>query len=304
LESTTLEGKISSGRSVPDGGRERLERGSDPVRKMIYRLTLEFDDIDIIVGDLNRLKAKLVVNCFVAPQINKVNVLLNEFLRLGTSAMLLHNVRFITIIPTTKLVGSHGLRCTGMPVIPHYALNDTAPPAVAIIHSEADTREPSKIIDSFNSLLSHTDQWLNLKHEVIDEFLRGRNHLRRQFDSGSYLRVTETGVEFADVEYLREINAPLFNKLERFGYLLIKQKMGGIDGSSLDEIGLKVKRFIDNNMGPSIVHSEEIRSPYTEFASSTKPITSSLLITRMVLSLLLIVGVGNANGEHVSPPRS
>jgi hypothetical protein len=294
---TKLDARVSSGRSVPDIAKEQRDGRRNQIGDMTYRLTIELDDVDITIGGTDKMKAKLVVSCFVKPQINKVNVLLEEFLKQSTDPLTLHSVRFVTVIPKLKLTGDHGLRCTGMPVIPYYVDNVTASPAVTIVRSEMDKREPSYVIDSFNMLLSRTNQWINLRHEVIEEFLRGRPRQREQFDAGNYLMATETGVEFADVEYLREINAPLLNKLERFGFLLVKLSIGNAEGSSLDEIGLKVKDFIDDNIGPSIVHSEEIRSPYTEFASSTKPLNSSLLITRLVLSLLLMVGVGDTSAH-------
>jgi hypothetical protein len=264
---------------------------------MSYRLTIELDDVAIIINNTDEVRAKLIVSCFVKPKLKGKPALLGDYLSHSKDPLLLSSVRFVTIIPTMKLVGDHGLRCTGMPVIPHYADDGKSAPAVAIIKSMEDRREPSYVIDSFNFLLSKTDQWLNLNHDVIDEFLRGRAILRQQFETGNYLRATETGVEFDDVEHLREINSPLFNKLERLGFLLVKRMMGNVANSSLDAIGLEVKHFIDKNIGPSIVHSEEIRSPYTEFASSTKPLDSSLLITRMVLSLLLIVGVGDVTSH-------
>lgn len=296
LESTIVNATISSGRTVPN---KSMEETMPRLPNCSYKLTLEVQQANILLSTGETINTKLVISCYAEPKLQGRAVTIADYMAESSSPLKVHNVMFVTVIFLETTLPTHMLRCTGMPVIPSHVEMQNKPNAVAGITSSKDIRDASNLISSFNDNLSNTDQWLNIKHAAIMEYCSQREFTKKAFASNKYAHITECGVEFADVELIQKRHPLLFSKLERIGYeiLIVQMRNNGYAKSiSIDQMRDDFANFFDMFGGPSIVHSEEIRSPNSDL-SGTKHVNSSLLITRLVLSLLLVVGVGDV-GTH------
>lgn len=292
LENSVITATISSGRSVPN---KALEDTDSRLPNCSYKLTLEVEKARVLLANGVHVNAKLIISCYAEPKLRGDIVTISEYIKSTSTPLKVYNVKFITIILLETKLDYHMVRCTGSPVIPAHAQVTNRRPAVAGIESLTDTRDMNDMISRFDNELSKTDQWVNIKYNAIMDFCSQREFTKKAFAENKYAHVTECGVEFADVEMLKNRHPRLFAKLEQIGYemLIMQMRKNGYDQPlGVDEIRTDFAIFFELFGGPSIVHSEEIRSTNFELPG-TKHVNSSLLITRFVLSLLLVVGVGD-----------
>jgi hypothetical protein len=254
FENTIVTAIISSGRTVPN---KSLEETDTRLPNCSYKLTLEVGDAKVLLDNNKRVSAKLIISCYAEPKIQGVTVTMAEYLNAETPPLKVTNVKFITVIILETTLEKHMLRCTGVPVIPAHADVHSKPSAVAGIKSLNDIRDISTLISSFNEELSNTDQWLNIRHDAIMEYCSQREFTKKAFAGNKYAHITECGVEFADVEFIRERHRALFDELENIGYevLLVQMRNNGYQGEmSVDEIRQGFATLFDKLGGPSIVH--------------------------------------------------
>uniref|UniRef100_A0A2V0RA30 Uncharacterized protein n=1 Tax=viral metagenome TaxID=1070528 RepID=A0A2V0RA30_9ZZZZ len=299
LRSTTVPGFISSGRKIPNRAEEvgAARTGSAGT----YKLTVELDDADVSLSSNNVSTCKVVISVHVRPKLGRADVSLTDFFESGNDTLEIvqtPSAFVITIIPKVLASGQPLLRATGMPVIPKYVDIDDVSPSVAIIKTKDPIGADADVVaQTMNEALRSTDQWLNVKHDEVRSFCDTSSHLREMYEKQKFSYVTKNGVEFADVELLQRKYPALFNGLHDIGismlhYLCAKDNV--MDIISHETILKQWPVLFDNISGPSIVHSEEIRSPNLR-GYGAKPVTSSLLLVRLVLSRILNVGIGESD---------
>jgi hypothetical protein len=313
---------ISGGRSIPNTSKEK----GNPSKHMTHKLTLKLLNCEVKIGGKSCI-IELVISANVSSKVNGKNVLLKDVL-MQKEPLMLEDIFVITIIPLHTSDGITSLRPTGFPVVPIDAdlEDDNVENCVTFMpgkSSEVDLKVSTNLsirngevrvtatsLEEANEEFRSTDQWLNISHESITDFIAtsGNPTLRDAFASKSTMQITKGGVEFGDVEYVRSTYPGLYQRLCSAGYRMLLDEMqqsGYNIPTSEHEIMLMFEELIEgsNNTkgigGPSIGHSEEIRS-FTESFGGTKKIDAKLLLARITLSRLLIVGIGNENHNPMS----
>jgi hypothetical protein len=313
---------ISGGRSIPNTSKDR----GNPSKHMTHKLTLKLLNCDVKIGN-KPCKIELVISANVSSKVNGKNVLLKHMM-MDNQPLKLEDIFIITIIPLYTSDGITSLRPTGFPVVPINAdLEDGAvEECVTFMPGESSgvglkvstelsvqngqVRITATSLEEINEEFRSTDQWLNVSHESIRDFIAtsGNPTLRNAFANKSTMQITKGGVEFGDVEYVKSTYPHLYQRLCSAGYRMLLREMqqsGYNIPTSENEIMLMFKELIEGSHntkgigGPSIGHSEEIRS-FTESFGGTKKIDADLLLARITLSRLLIVGIGNKNHNPMS----
>jgi hypothetical protein len=309
--------KISGGRSIPD---TKLEYGEGKNHQLTHKLTLMLPECDVYINGKD-CKIKLVLSADISTKQKNKTLLLTKMITAShTKAIKLHNMFVITVIPLHTSTGNVSLRPTGFPVIPSYVDVDSDDESKCVTYMKGDniagdmvisTRlsiEGDKVIvttmglDEINNHFRSTDQWLNIKHSAIEEYVKssGDPNLQLAFKEGRTMQVTKSGVEFGDVEFLRSKHERLYKRLCGVGYrmLLNEMQQHGYDiPTSEEEMRVMFRKLVEGAPGapgiggPSIGHSEEIRSFTNEFGG-TESIDAELLLVRVTLSRLLIIGIG------------
>jgi hypothetical protein len=285
-----------------------------------YRLVLDVEDVRVVdeLGDEHLCKIVFAVSCSLKIRRRKkngkfespttvslsryVSELTPDFERvpIDLNTKDWKNFFLITVIPQA-IVGSQSmLRCTGMPVIPdRYSWSETYAP-VTITRSVSRSTlqgqaEDDSLLTQLKVDLACTNQWLNLKTAYLD------SHLARRSKSVDLkkVEVTKYGFEFADIEYIKRKHIVLFKALYKAAILSLSKKTG--------KTCIDVEEWWDNfyreASGPSIVHSEEIRSPDAIF-SGMKQIDKELLLVRLIMSRLFTVGNGEGLNVGETPKCS
>jgi hypothetical protein len=309
LKSNIEVATLSSGRSVPSF-RDEWPKPTNTEVVSTYKVTFELNSVDLLFRSGEIQNNKLVISCHVNTTIDKVAYTLKEYIDILSSrgkSLKLSKIFVVTVMMREIPAKHHGVRCTGLPVIPSYvtSINRADKHIIKGISSPNDNRSISDLIQELEKDLIDTDQWINIKNSELVRFI-GPNPKMANLP-----RITQCGVEFADVEVLRLKHKAIFNELEQIGMkMLYKQvrRSGYSQPLTLDNIKLMYQEYYDKFSGSSIVHSEEIRSPEEEL-TGVKPIDSSLLIVRIVLSTMLNVGVSESMHTHSStnadtPPLS
>jgi hypothetical protein len=306
----TLDLKLSPTEFVDGSG--RLKRDAiissgitNPGSGRAYSLVLCLENVRVCYPLDCVVRCKIIVAVKCTPMIrrNKRNVVVSmtdyissrsdgirEPIQIDLSNM--NSGFLITIIPNEVSGDKTRVRCTGHPVIPEGFdwFNDPALAPVKLTHgadSDDDKRtRMEEILSTFKSDLSRTNQWLNISNDIISQ------HLSRRCGGKPvrHVEVTKFGVEFKDVE------------------VLLKRKNSTLLSSKIYDIGIKAialatnksketveewwKTFFDKYCGPSIVHSEEIRSTSKVF-DNTALLNDELLMIRLVMSRLYTVGNGD-----------
>uniref|UniRef100_A0A2V0RAM3 Uncharacterized protein n=1 Tax=viral metagenome TaxID=1070528 RepID=A0A2V0RAM3_9ZZZZ len=303
LSSQVVTATISGGRCVPNWSQERPQLRNSQVR---YKMTFELNDVDVMLSSNEKAKCKVIISAYIAPKIGKKKVSLSEYLSNGEEPLEIINPFVITVILLTVPGSDYRLRATGMPVIPAGVdFGDTSKP-VAFIKSSSDDVNFDDMLNDFTNKLRRTDQWLNVRRQDIKEFCDRSPFFSSMYADEKYSHITKCGVEFADVEYIRETYPRLFSGLLSVGHTLMMNKInkGRSEADlSLTEIKRVWKYYFETSSGPSIVHSEDIRSP-DEVAYGVKPVDESLLLVRIVLSRILIVGIGDVNTHDPNNPKT
>uniref|UniRef100_A0A2V0RB84 Uncharacterized protein n=1 Tax=viral metagenome TaxID=1070528 RepID=A0A2V0RB84_9ZZZZ len=309
LKSNVETAMLSSGRSVPSF-RDEWPKPLKAEVVSTYKVTFELNNIDLLFKSGEIKNNKIVVSCHINTTVDKVVYTLKEYidiLRSRGKPLKLSKIFVVTVMMREIPTEHHGVRCTGLPVIPSYvtSINREGKHVVKGISSPNDKRSVDDLILTLEKDLIDTDQWINIKNSELKRFMGSNPNM------ATLPRITQCGVEFADVEMLRLSHKAIFNELERIGIkMLFKQIRRSLYSQPLtfDEVKLMYEEYYDKFSGPSIVHSEEIRSPEEKLAG-VKPIDSSLLIVRIVLSTMLNVGVSESMHTHDStnantPPLS
>jgi len=300
LNSNVVEAAISSGRSVPNWS---LERPTPSTRKISYKITVELPSVEVRLSSNDASTCKIIISGFIFPTIGKKASSLSEFLSSSTEALEIIDPFVVTVIPLTIPGSELRLRATGMPVIRYDADIPDVGPAVKAIKADDEAEDSEAVTTMMNETLRKTDQWLNIEHDEVKAFCSDSPYLLRMYTDNKYSYITKCGVEFADVEYIRDNYPVLFDELLDVGYEMLTSQS---NTSRETEPMLKSdvinawSEFFARSSGPSIVHSEEIRSPSQE-AQGVKPVTSSLLLVRIVLSRILIVGIGESDHRPMNP---
>jgi hypothetical protein len=307
LQSGTIPAFISSGRKVP-----HLKSESKSKAGGTYKLTIELDDVEASLSSNDVSVCRIVLSVYVKPTLNRKPVSLTEFFNAGETELAVTDPFMVTIIPKV-LPGTQSLfRGTGMPVIPRHANIQNVGDAVSIVKAKDHLAyvDPEVVTSKMNDALRDTDQWLNIKHDVIQSFCAGIPELKSQYEKKQYSYITKCGVEFADVEFIKRNFSDLFDSLFDIGLEMLLElclRDGEMGALSKTEVTNLYKELFEDSCGPSIVHSEEIRSPNLS-GYGVKPVTAPLLLVRMVLSRILIVGIGHSshnplNVEHTVTPH-
>jgi hypothetical protein len=300
LESNTVEAIISSGRSVPNWS---MERPTPSTRKVSYKITFELLNVEVKLSSNATSVCKLIISGYVSPSLDKRTVTMSEYLESGSNILDIIDPFVVTVIPLTIPGSKSRLRATGMPVIPYDAAITDVSPAVLAIKGEESQDDGDTLTSMVNADLRRTDQWLNVSHDEVKSFCSDSPHLAKMYEDNKYSYITKCGVEFADVEYIRDNYPVLFDDLLNVGLeMLTSQSNISRETETLSKTDVvdAWSEFFDKSSGPSIVHSEEIRSPNQE-AQGVKPVTSSLLLVRIVLSRILIVGIGESTHRPMNP---
>jgi hypothetical protein len=293
IETATL----SSGRSVPLP-REEWPSSQKNVLST-YRVTFELNDVDILFGSNEVKNNKLVIGCHINTKINDVSHTVKEYIDVLTAQekpLKVFNIFVVTVMMREIPHKYHGVRCTGLPVTPSYvtSVNREGKHVIKGITSQNDTRSRDDLIQELEKNLIDTDQWINIKNSELQRFMGSNPRM------ATLPRITQCGVEFADVEWIRTNHIAIFDKLRRVGInMLLKQMRASLleQPLTIDDVSSMYEEYYDEFSGPSIVHSEEIRSPEGELVG-VKPIDSSLLLVRIVLSTMLNVGVSESLHSH------
>jgi hypothetical protein len=292
LRSNTVPALISSGRRVPNKKSESKSKTAGT-----YKLTIELEDVEVSLSSNDVSVCKIVLSVYVNPKLNLMPVTLTEFFDAGEDKLTIVDPFMVTIIPKMLPGGQSLFRATGMPVIPRHVPIPDVDSAVAIIKAKDHLTnvDHETITVKMNDALRDTDQWLNITHDTIQSFLTEKPKYKSQSDEKRYSYITKCGVEFDDVEYIEKEFPELFNGLFDFGLEMLSElchndrEPGKI---SKGDVSRLFKELFEDSCGPSIVHSEEIRSPNLS-GYGVKPVTAPLLLVRMVLSRILIVGIGH-----------
>lgn len=306
LLSDTVPALISSGRRVPN-----LKSESKSKAGGTYKLTIELEDVEALLSSNEVSVCKIILSVYVKPMLNRKPVSLTEFFNAGENKLTVRDPFMVTIIPKI-LPGAKALfRGTGMPVISRYADVEKKRDAVSIIKAKGLLNvDYEMIVSRMNDALRDTDQWLNIKHDAIRSFCAGIRELKSQYEKKQYSYITKCGVEFADVEFIKREYPDLFDSLFDIGLQMLFElcqrdgEMGEIPKTGVNSL---YTELFENLSGPSVVHSEEIRSPNLS-GYGVKPVTAPSLLVRMVLSRILIVGIGHPshnplNIEHKVTPH-
>jgi len=278
-----------------------------------YKLVLHVDDVRVVDERGNEHLCKLVftVSCSLKGRKRKknskqferpVNMSLSQYtsnndpqyerIPIDINTNDRKNFFLITVIPQVIVGARCKLRCTGMPVIPDsYSWSDNYAPVtitrcVSRIMPIAQA-EDDLVLTELKIELASTNQWLNLKAAQISMHLsrRCKNPMVKQVE------VTKYGFEFADIEYLKSKDIELFKAFYETAILSISKKTG----KTCYDVEEWWDKYYQTYSGPSIVHSEEIRSPKDSF-DGMKQIDKELLLVRLIMSRLFTVG----NGEGLN----
>jgi hypothetical protein len=169
---------------------------------------------------------------------------------------------------------------TGFPVIPAFVNDVHIEPFLQDIGS--DTMLPRSVINAMNMSLRETDQWLNLTHDQFKT--RDGKFLTNRKDFPNIVQVTKFGVEFEDVEFLRENHVAKYQLAYEIGLRFLAK----LSGAPYNEV---VKWWSSITIGPSITHSQVIRVQASPF-DGAKPFNRKDLLVRYVLSRMFSVGQG------------
>jgi hypothetical protein len=307
--------EISGGRSVPkiDKEQRKPKDGAYTLQLRIPSTQIKYVMTSSGIGSENTtgpiLTSTIVLSAYVTPKIGREKCSLIKFVTHGNETLLLKDVFIMTVIPTMTLNPRHELISTSFPVAAHF--NDVGDNlSVSMLESSSDSRSIVDIQKSFNAELRETEQWSNIKYaELLSmcNLVSKRNHkglgktLQDKIRSSKFIMVTENGVEFEDVEEIQDKEPVLFSMLHDFGLrLLWYASTRGVSNDYkivFEEVPDMWERFFQNSCGPSITHSENIRSPNEEHTGA-KTITPEILLVRLALSRILNVGIGVRN-EHI-----
>jgi hypothetical protein len=274
-----------------------------------YSLTFEIPEMNVVTALGVRATIKLIVNVhtslFIHPEKgSRIDVSLTDYINTSSVHGKREPIRvkrhgsvtdnIITIIPISMPDRGSMVRVTGMPVRrqswiskprEEWTAKDPALPLALISggkeHEDADISELHKMIEE----LSNTNQWLNINNKQVDAYLRENG-----VSINNFSEVTKHGFEFQDIERLRELDETTFEEMERLGYIMLQNLLQDKD-LSLNDVKDMWSKFFDENVGPSIVHGEEIRSVDCRL-DGVKRLDKSLLLVRYVMSRLFIVGNG------------
>jgi hypothetical protein len=306
--------EISGGRSVPKIDKEQREPKNGtytlqlriPSTQIKYVMTSSGKGSENTTGPV--LTSTIVLSAYVTPKIGKKKCSLIKFVTHGNETLLLENIFVMTVIPIMTLNPRHELISTSFPVAAHF--NDVGDKlSVSMLESSSDSRSIVDIQRSFNAELRETEQWSNIKYaELLSmcNLVSKENHkglgktLQDKIRSSKFIMVTENGIEFEDVEEILDKEPVLFSMLHDFGLrLLWYASTRGVSNDNkiaFEEIPNMWEIFFQTSCGPSITHSEIIRSPNEEHTGA-KTITPEILLVRLALSRVLNVGIGVRN-EH------
>jgi len=282
---------ISGGRSVPDVKKERFTTNDKRAKNVSTRLTLEVPGVHVSHNGIDYV-VTLILGVLSSVMHHDEVITVESFVNLNKRLELKENlVKLITVIPTVIGRNRFTVTATGVPVIPsHLDFGDIEHPVNIIPNTPTSVENRKQAAAAYARVLSSGDQWLNIHSSEIRDYCSEplRRSLLQHLDSSSYAQITKAGVEFEDVEYIRENHKGLFNELLKLGHYIFKVQW--LRDVSIEEISKFWDKYFKKHSTPSIVHSGEIRSP-NEVLNGTKPIDAPLLLVRVTLSLLLIVGM-------------
>jgi hypothetical protein len=289
---------ISGGRSVPDIKKERFTTKDRKAKNVSTRLTLEVPGVHVSHNGIDYV-VTLIFGVLSSVMHDGEIITVESFVDLNKRLELKENlVKLITVIPTVIGRNRFTVTATGVPVIPsHLDFGEIEHPVNVIPNAQTSVENRKRAAAAYARVLSSGDQWLNIHSSEIRDYCSEplRRTLLQHLDSSSYAQITKAGVEFEDVEYIREYHKGLFNELLKLGHHVFKVQW--LRDVSIEEISEFWNKYFRKHSTPSIVHSGEIRSP-NDILNGTKPIDAPLLLVRVALSLLLIVGMSKDMKDH------
>jgi hypothetical protein len=233
--------------------------------------------------EVSKIPVKTIVSGYATPTIGKKKCTFSEYEASEVKGSIKLKVTFvITIIPGEGSMPLSTLMATGFPVMPEFADDVHVEPSLQDIGS--NTMLPKSIVDEMNMALRRHDQWLNLPHNQFKtddgKFLTNRR------DFPDIVQVTKFGVEFEDVEFLRDNHGAKYKLLYNIGIKFLAKT----SGVPIREV---VEWWSTMPIGPSITHSSVIRVQNSQF-NGAKPFDRTDLLVRYVLSRMFSVGQGSA----------
>uniref|UniRef100_A0A2V0RAW4 Uncharacterized protein n=1 Tax=viral metagenome TaxID=1070528 RepID=A0A2V0RAW4_9ZZZZ len=315
-----MDAEISGGRSVPRSDKEpRSPKGASYTLQLrIPRTRVKYimKSTEPGHGDSTAptLESTVILSAYVTPRMGKKCSLV-KFINDGDGPLELKNAFIMTIMPLMTLNPHHELKATSFPVSASF--NDVGDNlSVLMLTSGSDSRNTDDLARAFNKELRETEQWSNIKYAELLSMCnlvskQGVKNLGKTLQdkirSSKFIMITENGVEFEDVENIRKQHPVIFKILKRFGLnLLWYQSTRSLAESAkpdYNEIYPKWEEFFNKSCGPSITHSENIRSP-NEGHTGAKTIEPEILLVRLALSRILNVGIGIRNEHEPTNPNA
>lgn len=312
--------EISGGRTVPNIKKEQRNpgKGSYTLQFKIPNTSVKYVMKNASGGHGNSssliLTSKLVLSAYVTPTMRKKCSLV-KFINESEEPLELHNAFIMTVIPLMTLKPQHELKSTSFPVAAPF--NDVGNSlSVLMLKSSSDARDSLELAKSFNKELRETEQWSNIKYtELLSMcnlvFKKNVKNLGKTLQdkirASKFIMVTENGVEFEDVEKIRDQHPIVFKILKRFGLNLLwyqsTRTLTDDAKPAFEDIYPKWEEFFTSSCGPSITHSENIRSPKKEHIGA-KTIEPEILLVRLALSRILNVGIGVRNEHRPTNPNA